>query len=180
MSANPFKKLMKGQGGGLRTMEVKPIDRARAEARGGYQSSNPFAPKKGGGLRTMEVKPEDRARMQKMKDVEKMDFSPEAIMKRSPVGRARNINDINNTAVAKVDGDPKFGFKTILPASKVPLPTAPAVVGGNRSWKERKVSPITQVLHSKLSEARMMRSMPALDTPLQLEEPNTNSIHNTM
>lgn len=86
---------------------------------------------------------------------------------------------INNTAVRYFDGNPKFGFQTRLNHEIKPLPTAPAIVGGNVDWTKLKVTPATQYLHSVLSVGRPMNPAPALGSLLRLGEPNVNSIHTT-
>jgi len=77
-----------------------------------------------------------------------------------------------------IDAHPRFGFATMLNQdSPAPLPTAPAVVGGNVNWKNANVTPATQYLHSVLSGGRPMQPPPALGTTLRLTEPTVNSIH---
>jgi hypothetical protein len=85
----------------------------------------------------------------------------------------------NNTAVRPIAGHPKFGFQTILPSVTAPLPTAPAVVGGNVDWTNLKSSPATQFLHSQLSLSRPMMPPQALGSLVRLGEPSQNSIHTT-
>ena len=75
-------------------------------------------------------------------------------------------------------GHPRFGFETLLNQGSVaPLPTAPAIVGGNVDWTKSKVTPATHYLHSVLSGGRPMNPPPALGTTLRLTEPTINSIH---
>lgn len=84
-----------------------------------------------------------------------------------------------NGGVRKIDGNPRFGFQTMLGHKVAPLPTAPAVVGGNTDWTTAKSSPMTQYLHSVLSVGRPMNPAPALGSVLRLGEPTVNSIHTT-
>jgi hypothetical protein len=74
-------------------------------------------------------------------------------------------------------GNPKFGFQTLLDRVRVPLPTAPAIVGGNVDWANARASPFTHFLSGKMSNKRGMMSPPALGSFLNLKEPNVNSIH---
>lgn len=84
----------------------------------------------------------------------------------------------NNDSVRPFMGHQKFGFQTMLnQGSPVPLPTAPAVVGGNADWTQAKVTPASQYLHSVLSGGRPMNPAPALGTTLRLTEPTVHSIH---
>lgn len=80
-------------------------------------------------------------------------------------------------------GHPRFGFdQSMLPSdvnTGTPLPTAPAIVGGNINWRNAKVTPATHYLHSVLSGGRPMNPAPALGSTLKLGEPNVNSIHTT-
>jgi len=77
-------------------------------------------------------------------------------------------------------GHPRFGFdQSLLPTLRGPLPTAPAIVGGNVDWTKSKVTPATHYLHSVLSGGRPMNPAPALGSVLRLGEPNVNSIHTT-
>jgi hypothetical protein len=86
---------------------------------------------------------------------------------------------INNDSVRPYEGHYRFGFQTRLDHEIKPLPTFPAVVGGNLDWTKAKVSPATQYLHSVLSVGRPMNPAPALGSTLRLGEPNINSIHTT-
>lgn len=75
---------------------------------------------------------------------------------------------------------PRYGFQTLLNThSPAPLPTAPAVVGGNVDWTQAKVTPVTQHLHEFLNRVRPMNSIPAVGSFLRMREPNVNSIHTT-
>jgi len=75
-------------------------------------------------------------------------------------------------------GHPRFGFETLLNIhSRKPLPTAPAIVGGNVDWTKSKVTPITQHLHDSLNKVRPMNPAPALGSLLKMVEPNVNSLH---
>lgn len=86
----------------------------------------------------------------------------------------------NNDSVRPFVGHPRFGFQTLLNTdSPAPLPTAPAVVGGNVNWTQSKVTPVSQYLHEMLLGARSMTPVPALGSALRLGEPNRNSIHTT-
>lgn len=96
----------------------------------------------------------------------------------------KQLNDpiptgINNTAVRATIGPRRFGFQTMLSRTQVPLPTAPAVVGGNVDWTKSRVTPATQYLHSVMSGARPMEPPAALGSALRLTEPTIHSIHTT-
>jgi hypothetical protein len=84
---------------------------------------------------------------------------------------------INNTAARTSVGNPRFGFQTLLAQKQVPLPTAPAIVGGNVDWTKSRVTPATQYLHSVLAGSRPMQPPAALGSMLRLGEPTINSIH---
>jgi hypothetical protein len=84
-----------------------------------------------------------------------------------------------NTGVRPSMGDPKYGFAVNLPQVSSPLPTAPAIVGGNVNWKTLTSSPATHFLHSKLSMMRPMVPRAPLGTLSGLAEPSLNSIHTT-
>lgn len=86
---------------------------------------------------------------------------------------------INNTAVRATIGPRRFGFQTMLSRTQVPLPTAPAIVGGNVDWTKSRVTPATQYLHSVMSGARPMEPPAALGSALRLTEPTVHSIHTT-
>lgn len=87
---------------------------------------------------------------------------------------------VNNQAVRPFVGHPRFGFQSLLNThSPAPLPTAPAIVGGNVQWTKSKVTPVTQYLHSVLSGGRPMNPAPALGSSLKLGEPTVHSIHTT-
>lgn len=86
----------------------------------------------------------------------------------------------NNTATRRIMGDDRFGFKTMLSGESKPLPTAPAVVGGNVDWSQKAVNPFTGFLHGEISKARPMMPLPAMGTKMFLKEPNQNSIHATL
>ena len=86
----------------------------------------------------------------------------------------------NNTATRPFSGDPKFGFKTMLSGESKPLPTAPAVVGGNVDWSQRVVNPFTGFLHGEIAKARPMMPLPAMGTKMFMKEPNVNSIHTNL
>lgn len=84
----------------------------------------------------------------------------------------------NNDSVRPFMGHQRFGFQTMLnQGSPTPLPTAPAVVGGNVDWSKSTVTPASQYLHSVLSGGRRMNPPPALGTTLKLTEPTVHSIH---
>jgi len=80
-------------------------------------------------------------------------------------------------AARGLDGNPKFGFQTLLDRSSVPLPTAPAIVGGNVNWTNLRSSPYTQFLSGKLGNMRGMLPTPAVGSFLNLKEPHGQSIH---
>lgn len=102
---------------------------------------------------------------------------PEVMRNDSRVGIEKGFNSINNDAVRAFMGSKMFGFQTNLPSIQAPLPTAPTIVGGNTDWTRAKVTPVTQYLHSVLSNKRPMNPPPALGSFLRLSEPNVNSIH---
>lgn len=83
----------------------------------------------------------------------------------------------NNDSARRIMGDPKFGFKTMLSGESKPLPTAPAVVGGNVDWSQRVVNPYTGFLHGEIAKVRPMMPLPAMGTKMFMKEPNVNSIH---
>ena len=92
----------------------------------------------------------------------------------------RSVRDkYENNSAVRVDAHPRYGYKTMLSGSKVPLPTAPSVVGGNVDWTSARTTPVTQYLHSVLSGGRPMNPAPALGSVLRLGEPTTHSIHTT-
>jgi hypothetical protein len=92
----------------------------------------------------------------------------------------RSVRDkYENNSAVRVDAHPRFGFKTMLSGSKVPLPTAPGIVGGNVDWTSAKSTPATMYLQSVLSGGRPMNPAPALGSVLRLGEPTTHSIHTT-
>lgn len=97
---------------------------------------------------------------------------PEAMMSMHPHNGSRHFT-----------GRPRFGFDQSMMPSDVktvaPLPTRPAIVGGNVDWTKSKVTPATHYLHSVLSGGRPMNPPPALGSVLRLTEPNVNSIHTT-
>jgi len=87
---------------------------------------------------------------------------------------------VEHSGAKQVDAHPRYGFHHMLNIdSFAPLPTAPAIVGGNTDWTKSKVTPATQYLHSVLSGGRPMNPPPALGSVLRLGEPNINSIHTT-
>jgi len=84
----------------------------------------------------------------------------------------------NNQGAREIVGHRRFGFQTMLNEKSFgELPTAPAIVGGNVDWTKSKVTPLTQVLHNKLSEVRPMNMLPTIGSGLKLLEPSINSIH---
>ena len=87
--------------------------------------------------------------------------------------------NVNNDSARVSVGHPRFGFKVMLPTKVAPLPTAPAIVGGNVDWTKSRVTPASQYLHSVLSVGRPMSPAPQLGSFLSLAEPNINSIHTT-
>jgi hypothetical protein len=93
--------------------------------------------------------------------------------------RGKPFRPINNDAVRPFEGHPRFGFQTRLDHEIKPLPTAPAVVGGNVDWTKSRVTPATQHLYDSLNVGRPMNPPPALGSLLRLGEPNVNSIHTT-
>lgn len=90
-----------------------------------------------------------------------------------------SFRPITNTATVPIDANFRFGYRTRLDQVVAPLPTAPAIVGGNVDWTKSKVTPATQYLHHALSIGRPMNPAPALGSFLKLAEPSLNSIHTT-
>jgi hypothetical protein len=86
----------------------------------------------------------------------------------------------NNNATRPFMGDPKYGFQTMLSGTKVPLPTAPAIVGGNVDWTQKAVGPATMFLHHEIMNKRRMLSPPMEGSGMFVKEPTQNSIHNTL
>jgi hypothetical protein len=84
---------------------------------------------------------------------------------------------VNNRMVRPHVGHPRYGFQTMLGGTRVPLPTAPAIVGGNVDWTKSRVTPATQYLHSVLKGGRPMEPPAALGSSLRLTEPTVHSIH---
>jgi hypothetical protein len=84
---------------------------------------------------------------------------------------------INNRAVRPHVGHPRYGFQTMLGGTRVPLPTAPAIVGGNVDWTKSRVTPSTLYLRSVLAGGRPMEPPAALGSTLRLTEPTMHSIH---
>ena len=62
----------------------------------------------------------------------------------------------NNNATRPFMGDPRFGFQTMLSGSSKPLPTAPAIVGGNVDWTQKAVGPTTMFFHREMMNKRQM------------------------
>jgi hypothetical protein len=94
--------------------------------------------------------------------------------------RARPAVIKQHQGARPIEGHPRFGFHTMLNThSSGVLPTAPAIVGGNVNWKKSTVTPLTNQLHSILSDMRGMRPAPALGSFLGVTEPTINSIHTT-
>jgi hypothetical protein len=79
---------------------------------------------------------------------------------------------------ARVIGHPRYGFHTMLNQDTAkPLPTAPAIVGGNVDWTKLKATPLTINLHHEMSKFRPMIAPPAVGSFLKLGEPSRDSIH---
>ena len=109
-----------------------------------------------------------------------MFFKRPAVMRNdSIVGREQGVGAINNNSVRPFMGHSRFGFQTLLNQDTIAkLPTAPAIVGGNVDWRQRRVSPFTQFLHGAFSASgRQMQNIPTIGASLNLVEPNVNSIH---
>lgn len=83
----------------------------------------------------------------------------------------------NNNAARQLIGDGRFGFKTMLTGSSKPLPTAPAIVGGNVDWTQKAVGPTTMFFHHEMMNKRQMLPPPALGAQMFVKEPDQNSIH---
>lgn len=107
-------------------------------------------------------------------------YTPMDRMRDAELQAVRDKYSHNNDSARRIMGDPKFGFKTMLSGESKPLPTAPAVVGGNVDWSQRVVNPFTGFLHGEISKARPMMPLPAMGTKMFLKEPNVNSIHTTL
>jgi hypothetical protein len=105
------------------------------------------------------------------------EYTREDAMRDAELRAVRDKYSPNNTATRLLMGDPKFGFKTMLSGESKPLPTAPAVVGGNVDWSQKAVNPFTGFLHGEISKARPMMPLPAMGTKMFMKEPNGNSIH---
>jgi hypothetical protein len=82
-----------------------------------------------------------------------------------------------NTATRPFMGHHKFGFQTLLSGESKPLPTAPAIVGGNVDWTQKAVNPNTMFLHSEIMNKRQMLPPPMMGAKMFVKEPNQNSIH---
>ena len=111
-----------------------------------------------------------------------MEYTQHDRMRDAEIATIRNVVEKriehNNRATRDFVGHPRFGFQTMLNHDSFgKLPTAPAIVGGNTNWTSSKVTPITQVLHNKLSEVRPMNILPTIGSGLKLLEPSINSIH---
>jgi hypothetical protein len=92
--------------------------------------------------------------------------------------KKKGRTDHNNHLTRPFDGHPRYGFQTMLNQDSFgQLPTAPAIVGGNVDWTQSKATPATHLLHSMMSDKRMMSSRPALGSGLRLGEPSRDSIH---
>ncbi len=145
-----------------------------------------------GQMRTMQYTAQDRACAEKRRAEQERNkpFMPEVM---APIQsgasgmagvleRLRSLprkDEPTNTGVRPSMGDPKYGFGINLPQVIAPLPTAPAVVGGNVNWAKLTSSPATQFLHSQMSLGRPMMPPAALGSLVRLGEPSQNSIHTT-
>jgi hypothetical protein len=85
--------------------------------------------------------------------------------------------DHNNNAARPFMGHHKFGFQTLLSGESKPLPTAPAIVGGNVDWTQKAVGPTTMFFHHELMNKRQMLPPPMMGKQMFVKEPNQNSIH---
>jgi hypothetical protein len=147
-----------------RMLPANPFIKVPALADPCYRDSNQ--------MRTMNYTPMDRycAEKSRAENERNRPFMPRTL-------------EPNNTAVRPFIGHPKFGFQTQLPYVNAPLPTAPAIVGGNTDWTNLKTSPGSMFLHSKLSAVRPIQTMGglsqmpnALGSVMKLSEPSQNSI----
>ena len=98
-------------------------------------------------------------------------------MRDAELRAVREKHDRNNNATRPFMGHPKFGFKTMLSGESKPLPTAPAIVGGNVDWTQKAVNPNTMFLHSEIMNKRQMLPPPMMGAKMFVKEPNQNSIH---
>ena len=89
----------------------------------------------------------------------------------------RDKYEHNNNSTRPFMGHPKFGFKTMLSGESKPLPTAPAIVGGNVDWTQKAVGPTTMFFHHEMMNKRQMLSPPMMGAKMFMKEPNQNSIH---
>ena len=104
-------------------------------------------------------------------------YTREDAMRDAEIEAVRRKHDHNNRATRPFMGDPKYGFQTMLSGSKVPLPTAPAIVGGNVDWTQKAVGPTTMFFHHELMNKRQMLPPPMMGKQMFVKEPNQNSIH---
>jgi len=134
------------------------------------QGAKPMPPM----MRTMEVKESDTA-------LGRERIRQRKVMQDEYQARMSGSMEHNNSAAVPVDAHPKFGFHTMLNThTPVPLPTPPAVVGGNVDWTKLKVTPATQFLQNFLASKRSMNPPPAVGSDLKLKEPSRDSIHTTI
>ena len=107
-------------------------------------------------------------------------YTREDAMRDAEIEAVRRKHDHNNRATRPFMGDPRYGFQTLLSSSKSPLPTAPAVVGGNVDWTQKKVGPATMFFHNEMMNKRQMLPPPTEGSGMFVKEPNQNSIHTTL
>ena len=101
-------------------------------------------------------------------------------MRDAELRAVREKYEHNNNATRRFMGNPKYNFQTMLSGSSKPLPTAPAIVGGNVDWTQKKVGPVTMFLHNEIMNKRQMLPPPMEGSGMFVKEPTQNSIHNTL
>jgi hypothetical protein len=104
-------------------------------------------------------------------------YTREDAMRDAELEAVRRKHDHNNNATRPFMGNHKFGFQTLLSGESKPLPTAPAIVGGNVDWTQKAVGPTTMFFHHELMNKRQMLPPPMMGKQMFMKEPNQNSIH---
>lgn len=98
-------------------------------------------------------------------------------MRDAELQAVRDKYEPNNSATRRFMGNPKYGFKTMLMGESKTLPTAPAIVGGNVDWTQKKVGPATMFFHHEMMNKRQMLPPPTEGSGMFVKEPTQNSIH---
>jgi hypothetical protein len=104
-------------------------------------------------------------------------YTREDAMRDAELRAVREKYEPNNIATRPFMGHHKFGFQTLLSGESKPLPTAPAIVGGNVDWTQKAVNPNTMFLHHEIMNKRQMLPPPMMGAKMFVKEPNQNSIH---